>query len=526
MNAATEQLGKPVNESLAQSAFQALAWQYSGAIFQAGLQFAVGVTLARLLTPEAFGAVGMTLIAIGFAKLVGDLGFGAAIIQYPDLTTRHVRTAFTGSILCGTLLFLVLWFIAPAVSRLFNHDSLTLMLRVIALSLILSGTAVVSGALLRRELQFRLLTVVEIISYAIGFGVVGVSMAVLGYGAWSLIVANIVQPLCLLALAVPLGNQSIRPLFGILEYRDLCRVACGEMLNNVVNFGAENLHFFTVGKWLGASALGLFNRSFYLMHLPVMYFSFALWNVMFSLYSKIQDDIPRLGRAFRLTVSLTGVVTVPVFFAMAVVPEVVIVGLFGAQWKPAAATFQILCLSGPFMAMMRVFGAVTNARGYLFSECGRQVIYLVLVAAALWSLFSFGLEGLATAVAIGVVARYFLLAQLALKLTGTKWRQFFSAQIPGIALGIAVALPVYIASVLGRVIIESYVFMLVLVIAVSIVSLLLSFLLFPTSWFGDIYPWLVDRFAQRLPQWLRELLAAKLAAAPYAVVNKDLEAEI
>src|SRR5262249_27668553 len=182
------------------------------------------------------------------------------------------------------------------------------------------------------------------------------------------------QPLCLVALSVPLGKQSIRPYFGVREYRDLYQVASGEMFNNIVNFAAENIHFFAIGKWLGESALGLFNRSFYLMHLPVMHFSFALWSVMFPLYSTIQKDIPRLGRAFLLTVSLTAVVTTPVFFSMAVVPEIVIGGLFGEQWKPAAATFQVLCLSGPFVAMMRVFGAVTNARGYLFTECGRQII--------------------------------------------------------------------------------------------------------------------------------------------------------
>src|SRR5262245_49540124 len=240
MTTAREPAGRAINESLAQSAFHALAWRYSGAIFQAGIQFTVGVLLARLLTPEAFGVVGMALIAIGFAKLVGDLGFGAAIIQYPDLTTRHIRTAFTGSIICGALLFWVLWLLAPMVSRLFNHEPLMPILRVSGLSLIVSGTGVVSVALLRRELQFRLLTLIEIISYAVGFGAVGVSMAVLGYGAWSLIAANIVQPLCLLALAVPLGKQTIWPCFGVREYRDLCRVASGEMLNNVVNFGAEN----------------------------------------------------------------------------------------------------------------------------------------------------------------------------------------------------------------------------------------------------------------------------------------------
>src|SRR5262249_29248255 len=238
------------------------------------------------------------------------------------------------------------------------------------------------------------------------------------------------------------------------------------------------------------------------------------------------DDIPRLGKAFLLTVSLTALVTVPVFFAMAVVPEIVIGGLFGGQWKPAAATFQILCLSGPFMAMMRVFGAVTNARAYLFSECRRQVIYLLFVAAALWLFFSFGLEGFALAVALAAVARYFLLAQLALELAGIKWRRFFAAQIPGVALGAAVALPVYVASGAATMVIKSDVLILVVVVVVSVVYVFLKSLLFLTSWFGDLFPWLVDRFGPKLPHWLRELLAAKLPGTRYDVVNKNVEAEI
>src|SRR5689334_4459962 len=115
MNTAPNPLGNTANESLSRSAFYALLWQYSGAMVQAGLQFGVGVMLARLLTPAAFGAVGMALMTMGFARLVGDVGFSAAIIQYPDLTTRHVRVAFTGSVLCGTLLFILLWFVAPGV---------------------------------------------------------------------------------------------------------------------------------------------------------------------------------------------------------------------------------------------------------------------------------------------------------------------------------------------------------------------------------------------------------------------------
>jgi O-antigen/teichoic acid export membrane protein len=516
---------RPEQESLALPAFHALKWRYAGAVFQAALQFVVGITLARLLTPEAFGVVGMALIAIGFARLVGDLGFGAAIIQYPALTSRHARAAFSGSFLAGAILFLLLWALSPWLARLFNHDELTPMLRVIGLSLVFSGMSTVSVALLRRELKFRLLTIIEIVSYAVGFGMVGVSMAIFGYGAWSLIAANIVQPFCLVALAVPIGKQSIRPSFGISEYRDLCRMATAEMLNNVVNFAAENLHFFAVGKWLGAAALGLFSRAFYLMHLPVMHFSVALWSVTFPFYAKIQSDIPRLGKVFLHTVSLTALATMPVFFALAAVPDIVIGGLFGEQWKPAARTFQILCLCGPFMAMMRVFGAITHARGYVFSECGRQVVYLIVVGLALGAGLPYGLEGVAIAVSLAGVARYLLLAHLSLELTNVKWRAFLAVQLPGVVLGIAVALPVFIASTVGRNLVEADVFLLALAIAVAAASLTLSLLYFPASWFGVVYSWMIDRFGGNLPPWLHQLATAKLRATESSAVNTSLEAK-
>jgi len=521
-----EPAGKNFTENLERSAFHGLAWRYSGAICQVALQFAIGVTLARLLTPEAFGVVGMALIAIGLARLVGDLGFGAAIIQHPELTNRHIRAAFTGSMLCGTLLFFVLWLVSPALSTLFNQETLTPMLRMVGLSLIVSGMSVVSVALLRRELRFQLLTIIEIISYAVGFGLVGICMAITGHGAWSLIAANVVQPLCLLALAVWIDKQSIYPCFGLQEYCDLSRVASAEMLNNVVNFTAENLHFFVTGKWLGAGALGLFNRSFYLMQMPVQHFSIALGSVTFPVYAKIQGDTVRLGRAFLRTVLLTALVTVPVFSAMAVAPEVIIGGLFGEQWKPAATTFQILCVGGSFVAMLRVFGAVSHARGYVFSECGRQVVYLVIVAVGLWLLFAFGLEGMAVAVTVAGILRYVLLGQLAIRLAGVTWKDFFSAQLPGIVLGIGVAVPVYITSTVGHFLGKSDILMLLCAAAVAGISLCVSLLLFPAQWLGDLLPWVVQRFGPSLPRLCHKLITAKLGVVRYDVVNGKIEAGV
>jgi O-antigen/teichoic acid export membrane protein len=511
---------KTADTRLATIAFNALKWRYAGAVLQGGLQFAVGVALARLLSPEAFGIVGMALIATGFGRLVGDFGFGAAVIQYPHLTQRHARAALTGTMLLCLLFFLVLWFLAPTISHLFAQDGLVPILRVIGISLIFSGMSVTVVSLFRRNLQFRRLTAIENFSYVAGFGVVGISMAFLGYGPWSLVAANIVQPFCLLVLGLYFIKQPLWPCFSLQEYRDLFRVASAEVLNNVINFSAENLQFVVIGKWLGASALGLYSRSYHLKDLPVKYFSLALASVTFPVYAKIQGDIPRLGRAFLRTVSFTAIVTIPLFFAIATVPEIILGGLFGEQWKPGAGALQLLCLSGPLRAMARVFGSVSHARGYVYNECARQAVYLGFMVLSLWLLFPLGLEGAALAVAIATLARYFLLAHLSLTLVNVDWKRFLAAQAPGYLLGIVVSATVFLTSMVGTMFEMADLHQLFLLSIVSILVLAVSCLLLPTSWFGDLYPWIDETFTEKLPYWLRRIISVKVSALQIGSTNE------
>ena len=195
---------------------------------------------------------------------------------------------------------------------------------------------------------------------------------------------------CLLILALHITKQPLCPWVGVQEYRDLFRVATAEVLNNVTNYLAENLDFFVLGKWLGASALGLYNRSFYLMDLPVRHFSSALSSVMFPLYSQIQGDIPRLGGVFLRTVSLTAMVIMPVLFAMATVPGIIMGGLLGEQWKVSRRN------SSDLVPKRAIHGAHSRLRG--IEPCARVRVQRVqetshlscchergyLVVASLW----------------------------------------------------------------------------------------------------------------------------------------------
>ena len=163
------------------------------------------------------------------------------------------------------------------------------------------------------------------------------------------------------------------------------------------------------------------------------------------------------------------------------------------------------------MAVTRVLGDVTHARGYVFNEWGRQVIYLFVMAIALWFLLPHGLEGVALAVSIATFARYLLLTELAVKLAGIGWRQFFLAQVPGGFLGIIVSATVSLTLHLGNILEMSDALQLLIMIPVALLSLMGGVLLFPSSWFGELYPWVNERLGMNLPYWLRKIMAIKLS---------------
>jgi O-antigen/teichoic acid export membrane protein len=505
---------RKLNSSLAHGALNALKWRYAGTLFEVGFRLLVNIVLARLLLPETFGLIGMAILVVGFGRLFGDMGLGVAIIQRPSITQRHIRVAFTASSVMGVLLFSAIWALAPALSGLFMQDALTPVLRVAAISLVFAAASAAPISLLRRELRFRTLATIESCSYIVGYGVVGLLLAVLDYGVWSLVAASIAQMICLATLAMHLTRLPVWPFFCLRDYYDLIRVASAEVLNNVTNFFAENLDFFVIGRWLGASALGLYNRSFFLLDIPVRNFSAALFSVMFPVLSQIEADAPRLGRAFILIVSITALVTIPLFCTMAVVPGVILGGLLGERWKEAAGVLQILCLSGPFMAMIHVFGALSHARGYIFREWGRQAIYLAFMGIALLSMLPYGIEGIALAVALATLTRYLLLAHLSTKLASIHWSQLLLAQVPGCLLGITVSVSVYTASAVGNFFAVSDLMQLLLIIPVFLLSWILSFLIIPASWSGDLYFRVSERFGVQLPCWLQKVITTKIAAKP------------
>lgn len=420
---------------LARRAGAAARWRGLSGVLQGGLQFGVGIVLARLLAPEDFGLAALAAIVVGLAALLLDLGIGSAVIQRHTLTERHVRAAFGLGLGVGGLLTALVWVTAPFAAVLLRAEGLAPILRAESLLFLLSGVGVTARALLQRRLDFRTLFLVDLVGYGIGYAAIAVTLALLGFGVWSLVIGAILQSFLANTLVLARVRHPLRPLVSRPETDELLRFAWGGALNGAVNhlaFHGDNL---VVGRSLGTHALGLYARAFALMMLPLGFVGNALFSILFPALSELQRDRDRFARAYLTAVAGLTLAMAPVMAGMAVAAPHLITGLYGEAWTGSVFPFQVLCAVGLFRVSAMPAGAVTHASGQVYAELQRQMVYAAWVLAASLVGARWGIGGVAIGVATAIVYKYVAIVGLSLRIGQLTWREFLEAQASGIWLG-------------------------------------------------------------------------------------------
>ena len=167
-------------------ALKGASWSFADNIMSQGITFLVGLVLARLLTPEEYGLIGIILIFIALFNSIVDSGFSNALIRKNDAKDIDYNTVFITNMVLSVVLFFALYFTAPAIARFFNQPSLTLLTRVMGSVLIINAFAIIHRTILVKRVDFKTQTKVSLIA-SVASGVIGISMAVAGYGVWSLV---------------------------------------------------------------------------------------------------------------------------------------------------------------------------------------------------------------------------------------------------------------------------------------------------------------------------------------------------
>jgi len=407
--------GEPPAAGLAQRSLGALKWNYLGTLAKVGSQFIIGILLARLLGPEPFGVVAIAWLLLGLGNLVADFGLAAALIQKPQVSSRDIRHVFTLQMLAGIALTLVTLVAAPSIATFFGHAEVTPVLRWMSLVFVIQSFGQTATALLRRNLDHKRVQVLQVASYLAAYLLLGVPLAFSGAGVWALVVAQLTQAgLCSLAAYLSVRHSVLPALTA--DQSGLFGFGSKVLISNLTSWGYSSLDSAIVGRMLGVVELGLYNRSLNLVASPMNAAVSTLQGVLFPLYSRLQGRPEQARRVFLASVCLLSAVLMPVFAAVAAIPDTVILAVYGQHWQSAIGLATPLALAMPVYAVLALGGPMMLGLGRAGMEAAAQGFGVLVLGVATFVAAQNSLADVAWAVLAVYLLRAILVTRLAMGL--------------------------------------------------------------------------------------------------------------
>ena len=360
-----------------------LQWTYLGSGVGAVLQIAMAAVLARLLTPAAFGLVALAGLFLRFVDHFAKAGITQALVQKATLTRLDIRAGFTLSAGLGLVFAALAVLAAPLAGRLAQDAELIPVLRWLSLGLLLNGFGAPAVALLRRQLRFKSLALIEVGTYMVGYVVVGLAMAISGAGVYALVAAILTQITMKAIAGYALVRHPVLPTADGTAVRTILSFGLRISLIGFLEFLRSNLDTLAVGRWAGANQLGLYNRADLLARLPAYHVSTGLSKVLFPSFAAIQFEKKRLRDAYLSAVGLTAAIILPLNAGMAVAASEIILVLLGPQWvgsiqvMPWLLLASSIGLTGHFAAIVAEAQAALNSK-ILVAVTGTTTLVVLL----------------------------------------------------------------------------------------------------------------------------------------------------
>ena len=330
-------------ESLRHKTLKGTVWSSVERFSVQGIAFLVMIVMARILTPDDYGLVGMLTVFIAVSQSLVDSGFSQALIRKQDRSETDNSTVFYFNIAVGIILYLILFFCAPLIAKFYEEPVLTPLTRLISLSVIINSFVVVQRALLTVKIDFKTQAKASL-SAAIVSGIVGITMAYTGFGVWAIVWYQLVN------LAVNVGLLWIlsgwRPCmtYSWASFRELFGFGSKLALSGILDTIYRNIYLIVIGKVFKAADLGYYTRAHQFADFPSSNVSGILQRVTFPVLCTIQDDLSRLQSVYRRFLRVSAYVVFPLMTGLAAVAHPFILLVLKEQWLFSATLLSIISL--------------------------------------------------------------------------------------------------------------------------------------------------------------------------------------
>ncbi|WP_099361270.1 lipopolysaccharide biosynthesis protein [Fredinandcohnia onubensis] len=327
------------------------------------IQLIITSILARLLTPEEFGIVALILVFITFFNMLGDMGIGPAIIQNKSLDENDIRNIFNFTLMIGVVLGAVFALSGRFIADFYDnlaYINISLMLSLVVLFSILN---IVPENLLYKDKRFLTVGIIGVVANVFS-GAIAIILAYLGYGYYALIFQSILSIFMRFIIGTRIVKLKMKWQWGFYSVKKILNFSTYQFLFNFVNYFSRNFDNLLIGKVMGPTALGYYDKAYRLMLYPLQGITFVITPVLHPVLSQYQDDVSYIHQAYQKLINILSLIggffSVYCFFAA----EEIIRILFGEQWLPSVPTFKILALS-------LIFQMVTSSSGSIFQSTNK-----------------------------------------------------------------------------------------------------------------------------------------------------------
>ena len=417
-------------KNLKQKAASGMVWTAMQKYSFMFIHFISGIILARLLTPFDYGCIGMLSIFMVLAEAFIDGGFGSALIQKKRPTQEDYSTIFWWNIGMAGVMYAILFFTAPAISRFYNIPLLCDVLRVQGVVLFIYAFNIIQKNQLRKKLNFKILSIVSIATSLIALGVT-IYMAYKGYGVWSLVTQYIITS------AIPAlvfwFYIKWRPIwtFSWTSFKELFSFGFYMFLTNLLNSFGQQIQGLLIGKFYNASTMGYYSKAHGLERLASTSISSVMTQVTYPLYAEAQDNKKQLANMIRRITMTLSYITFPLMFILLLCAKPMFVLLYSDRWLQSVSYFQVLCIAGLAYCLQ----AVNNQSVAAIGESRAMFIWTVIkrvvgIGFIIGGLVLFGMKGLLVGVVFNSWFSYLVNISLVSKYIGYKWTDQLLSILP------------------------------------------------------------------------------------------------
>ena len=340
-------------ESLKKKTVKGVGWSALDNLSAHVVQFFVGIVLARLLSPDDYGLLGLVGIFTVVCTALVNGGFTKALIRKKDATDEDYNTAFICNLGISLFLYVVTFLCAPLIADFFGREELVALVRVSSLGLVLGALGLVQQTRLTKRIDFKTQTKITLVASSVS-GVVGISMAVVGFGVWAL-VAQQLSSHAIRTLQLYIYNRWLPQLrFSVSSFRDLFGFGWKIMVSVIINTIWKEMTQVIVGKFYSPAALGQYTRGKHFSRLLSSQLTNVFQRVTFPVMSNIQDDKERMVKAYRRIIRMTVFVSAIAMFFLGAVSEPLIYCLIGPKWYEASLYLPFLCIIGAFYPLIAI----------------------------------------------------------------------------------------------------------------------------------------------------------------------------